>query len=237
MTALPWASRSRASRAQSTAFTRFGTRSPEPAATTLSSRAFTFAPRRIRPRLAVEQIRRLGYPCAFPPEQRELPLETPAIARQSAVAAHDAMAGNRHGAGLGGAGLAHFFCGRRRAWPPSYVGVAFCRAGRDLLQRAPDLLLEGRSAHFQRHIEAHRRRGEEARHLRDEWLQLGAGTAECRLRKMLPQIARQSVSVVAEQDGAHATVALGDEHDAEDAFAGGIEHFLIHVRSLYESNR
>ncbi len=57
-----------------------------------------------------------------------LALDAPAIARQAAVAAHHAMAGNRHRDRVGAAGLGHGAHRLRRADAPGDLGIARGRA-------------------------------------------------------------------------------------------------------------
>src|SRR5260221_14575094 len=87
-------------------------------------------------------------------EQRPLALDAPAVARERAVVAHDAVAGNGDGDRVGGAGVRHRAHGFRRADALRDLRVARRRAGRDLAQRLPDALLKGGAAHVERQVEA-----------------------------------------------------------------------------------
>src|SRR4051794_7003007 len=83
-------------------------------------------------------------------EQRALALDAPAIAREIAVGADHAMARDRDGERVGGAGLGDRADGAGRADLARDLGVARGLAGRDLAQRLPDSLLERGAADVER---------------------------------------------------------------------------------------
>src|SRR5258706_226695 len=95
-------------------------------------------------------------------EQRPLALDAPAVARERAVVAHDAVAGNGDRDRVGGAGVRHRAHGFRHADALRDLRVGRSRAGRDLAQRLPDALLKGGSAHVERQIETQGRRLDQA---------------------------------------------------------------------------
>ena len=65
------------------------------------------------------------------------------------------------------------------------------------------------------------RRGifDEADHFGGKLLESGIAADQPRARELLLEVARQTVGVVAEENGAHALVARGDQHQAERACA------------------
>lgn len=100
----------------------------------------------------------------------------PPIARETAVAAHHPMTGNRHGELVGAAGLCRCASGCRRADTLRDLGVTGCSARRDLRQRLPDPLLKCCALQVQRKIKPQARRFDKADHAGDQLLELPVGT-------------------------------------------------------------
>ena len=82
----------------------------------------------------------------FGGEELLFALEAPAVAGEAAVGADGAMAGDGDGDGVGGAGGGDGAGGGGLAERAGEGGVAARLAARDLLQGAPDALLEGGGA-------------------------------------------------------------------------------------------
>src|SRR5690606_24088019 len=110
-------------------------------------------------------------PRTLPLEQRPLALDAPAIAGQIAVAAHDAMAGDRNRDPVRRACLAHRSHRARRTDPLGELRIAERLPGRDRAQRLPDALLEGRAAQVERQVESDLGRLDESDHARDSTLE------------------------------------------------------------------
>ena len=153
-------------------------------------------------------------------EQRALALDTPAVARERAVVADDAMARNGDRERVRRAGLRH---GAHRLGAPMRAAisrVARRRAGRDLAQRLPHPLLESGAAHVERQVQAQRRALRRsrrpwrpaARTARRRRSSRASGKRSCRSRS-------KRLGIVAEQDGADALGGGGDQDRAERAFA------------------
>src|SRR5258707_7780949 len=98
----------------------------------------------------------------FTLEQGALALDAPAVARERAVVAHDAVAGNGDGDRVGGAGVRYRAHGFRHADALRDLRVGHRRPRRNLAQRLPDALLKGGAAHVERQVEAEGRRFAEA---------------------------------------------------------------------------
>src|SRR5262245_45799379 len=95
-----------------------------------------------------------GLRRAFLLQQRALAVDAPAVAGESAVVAHDAMAGNGEGELVCGAGTRDGANGFRGTDAPGDLGVGRGGTQRDGLQSAPDLLLKRRAADIEREVEA-----------------------------------------------------------------------------------
>ncbi|HWO34719.1 MAG TPA: 2OG-Fe(II) oxygenase, partial [Candidatus Acidoferrum sp.] len=92
------------------------------------------------------------------PEKHAFPLYAPAVARQCAIVAYHAMAGDCHCQRVGAAGLGDRAYRIRRADELCNVRVACGRARGNFPKRLPDALLKGGSADVKRKIEAECRR-------------------------------------------------------------------------------
>src|SRR5262249_8290802 len=148
-------------------------------------------------------------------QQRALALDAPAITGGRAVAAHHAVAGDRHGQRVGAAGLRHRAYRFRLAGLGGDGGIARGLARLDLAQRPPDLLLESGAAHVQRQIETALRRLDEADHLGDQLLEPLVAADELRLREGILQIAYECIGIVAELDRADALLGRRHQDRAE----------------------
>ena len=80
-------------------------------------------------------------------------------------------------------------------------------------------MLKGGAADVQGKVETEAGIFDEADHLGGELLEGGIAADQPRPRELLLKVAGQTVGVVAEENGAHALVARGDQHQAERAFA------------------
>src|SRR5258706_15671132 len=87
----------------------------------------------------------------FTLEQRPLALDTPAVARERTVAAHDPAAGEGGGDRVRTACLRDGAHGFRQADALRALRVGPRRAGRALAPRLPDALLKGAAPHIARH--------------------------------------------------------------------------------------
>ena len=93
-------------------------------------------------------------PGRFAPEQLALAFDAPAVARQTAIAAHDPMTRNDDGQRIGATGLRH---GAHRACATNAlrdVGVRRGAPGGDLAQGLPHLLLKRGAARIDAQCEA-----------------------------------------------------------------------------------
>src|SRR5262249_53474493 len=110
-----------------------------------ASRAPRSAPRwGVRRRAPCVPLRRSSRPLA--PGQGSLALDTPAIARESTIGAHHAVARDGDGERVRGAGLRHGAHRLGRTDARGELAVAHRGTCRHLAQRLPDALLEGRAA-------------------------------------------------------------------------------------------
>src|SRR5882672_421191 len=131
------------------------------------------------------------------------------------------MAGNRDRNRVRCTRVRHRAHGFGRADTLGDFRIAGGRAGRNLAQRPPYPLLEGRAAHVEWKIETERGRLDEADHLGHPLLEAFVSADQCRLGKAVLEIAHQRLGGIAEQDGADALVGGGDEDSPERAFADG----------------
>src|SRR5439155_997610 len=164
---------------------------------------------------------RLASPRAFALEQCTLARNTPAIAGETAIAAHDAMARYRHRQRIRGARLGYRAHGPGPADAAGELGIAHARSGPDLAQRDPHLLLEQAAAKIERQFESVSRRLDPGDHARDPLLELPVRADQLRFREAPLQILHQRIRIVAERDGAYAALARGDENRAQPALAHG----------------
>src|SRR6185437_5970403 len=109
----------------------------------------------------------------------------------------------------------------RRADALGDLAVAHRLADRDLSKGLPDALLERRAAQVERQVETDGGRLDEADDLGDQRLEHRIAADEAGLRKAVLKRAGQRIRVVAEQDGADAALAAGDQDRAERTFADG----------------
>src|SRR5690606_13319009 len=170
-------------------------------------------PRRARRRDNPNPARRRGLPCpaaiellqgsrfgsrsGLARQQLALPFNAPPVSRKLAVIPHDSMTGNGNGNPVRCASLCNCARGMRCANLPGDLGVTGGGAERDAAQRLPDTLLERRSANVQWEAQADPRRFNEPADLRDELLELAVPTDQVRLRKLVLQLTRQYIGIVA----------------------------------------
>ena len=141
--------------------------------------------------------------------------------------AHDAVARDRHRVGVGRAGSGD---GAHRSRRTDLLGDARVRlrlAGRDLAQRQPDALLEGRAAHVERQGEAVGRRLDQPDHLGHQLLVRRVAADQPRPRKPVLEVAHQRLGIVAEQDRGDTLGARRDEDGTERALADGEGQHLL----------
>ncbi len=100
----------------------------------------------------------------------------------------------------------------RQSDTPSDFGVGHLRANRNLLQRLPYPLLEGRAANIDRHIQLTTRRFDKANDPCDECLIITIGGNEPRVPEAILEIADEGVGIVAEKDRRDAFRARSDEN-------------------------
>ena len=131
------------------------------------------------------------------------------------------MTGNRHSQGVRGAGSGHRPHRPRRSDPGRDLAVGRSRAGRDLAQRLPHPLLEGRTADIQRQVESHRRRLDESDDAGHEPLEPGVAADQRGPREPVLELPGQRVGVIAQENGAHPALAPRHQDRAERAFADG----------------
>ena len=156
------------------------------------------------------------------PDQFTLALDAPAVARQIAIAADDAVARNGQCDRVGGAGASDRTGRGEGADPTGQLHVGHRPADRDRAKLLPDAALERRPAHIEREMKSLRQAcprsgspspGHRGRRPRSRRAWLGETGGEIRL---------QLVVVGADQNGADALGATGDQHLAQGAFADRI---------------
>src|SRR5262245_3132570 len=170
-------------------------------------------------------------------EQGALAFHAEAIARQRAIAAHDAMAGDRYGERVRAAGLGDRPDRLRRSDAPRDLRVARCRTGRDLAQCSPDALLESGAANVERQVEPQAGRLDERHDLRNQPFERGVAGDQARVRKPILKIPRELVGIVAHEDGAHPAIALCDEDRPERALADGEAYFRVGTAGAVRGRR
>jgi len=100
----------------------------------------------------------------------------------------------------------------RRADCLGNVSIGRRRPQRNAAERFPHATLERGPADVQGKVEIAARILDEADHFGSELFEGGIVAHEPRSRELPLEVARKAVRIVAEQDGAHALVARGDQH-------------------------
>src|SRR5690606_17113395 len=157
----------------------------------------------------------------LPLEKIALAFNAPAIAGKTAIIAHHAVAWDRDGDLVGGAGLRHSPHRFRSADAFGNFGVTHCFTDRNFSQGLPDPLLECGSLQVERQVETDAWRFDEAHHFGHHVLEIAVRADEIGLRKAAFQIADQLFRVVAHQNRADTPVARSHEYRAERRLADG----------------
>ena len=146
-------------------------------------------------------------------------VDAPAVAGQRAVGAHDAVAGDGQGDGIGGASARHGAHGARRADAAGQLGIGNGRARRDVAQRLPYLALERRAAHVQGQVQPHGRIFHEAHHGGHPAFEFRIAADQAGGPETVLQSAHQAVGVFVQGDFADARRGGGHEQRAQRALA------------------
>src|SRR5919199_5950970 len=124
-------------------------------------------------------------------EEGALPLDSPAIARESTIVADDPVARNGHGNRVRSAGPSDRTGRLGRADALGDLRVARRRTGRDLTQRLPDSLLKGGAAHIEWEIEPKGWSLDKADNPGDELLELQVAAGHLGIGEAILEIANQ----------------------------------------------
>ena len=165
------------------------------------------------------QVFSLGVHAAFSRPSRARLRSTPKVAGEVAVLSGPPVAGDRHRQGVGRAGPRHRTRRPGSADRAGDVGVAGGRSGRNPSQRFPDPHLERRTADVERQVQSERRGFDEAYHLGDQAFEIGVATNQVRSRKTVLKVPGEAIWILADQDGANAFAASGDQDRAQRALA------------------
>src|SRR5205823_2907129 len=161
----------------------------------------------------------------FPLEQRSLAVGAPAITRRRAIAAYDAVTGNRDGECVRPAGLRHRPHGARCPDAPRDLRVAHGGPRRNGSQHLPHPPLECRPPHVERKVDGKMRILDDARDLGQECLGVGIAAWQGRLRETPAKIALERLGAIAEQNGADTLFAAGDQNGTQRALTDGEAHY------------
>ena len=166
-----------------------------------------------RPRTLSSGLRLFG-------EQRALALDAAAIAGQRPIRPDHAVAGDRHGDWVRGAGAGHGAHRFRRADRLGNLRIARGRADRDAAERVPHAMLKGGAADVEGQVET------EAGVVRRSRSPCAASCSKADRRRPAARAGiaasrsrARLVRIVAEENGAYALVARRDQHQAERACA------------------
>src|SRR5262249_48834844 len=105
------------------------------------------------------------------------------------------------------------------------VGVTRGGAGWNLSQCLPDTLLKGRAPNIERQVESQGRRLHKADHFRDELLELGVGARQSGAWELVLQIVRHRFGVVAQENGANAPLAPGNQNRSQRTLTDSETYF------------
>lgn len=156
-----------------------------------------------------EQVQRDVLPFfGFTIEERTFAFNAPAITGKAAVVAHNAMAGNGDGNGIGGTGTRD---GPHGLWctdPIRNVGVAGGAAGRNGLQCLPYALLESGAANIEGKVESDGGCFNKSDHLGDDVFKTQVTTNERGLGEAVLEIVCQCIGIIAHENGANAAFTL-----------------------------
>src|SRR6266545_1055796 len=152
-------------------------------------------------------------------EEGALALDAATIPGQRSIGSYDAVARNRDGDAVRAAGPRH---GPRCFWRADGLRN-FCIAGRrahgDAAERLPHAMLKGGPADVEGKVETDAWVLDKTDHFGGKLLERGIVTGQARARKLLLEVARKTLWIVAEENGAYALLARRDQHQAERAFS------------------
>ena len=159
---------------------------------------------------------------SLPGEQSALALDAASGSRTATPSDLDhAVAGDRHGDAVRGAGASHRAHRFRRADRLGDVRVARGRARRNAAERLPHAMLKGGALDVEGKVEIGARVLDEGDDPGGEPLERLVAADQTRAGELILEVAEQGSRVVAEKDGAYALVARSDENGAERALADG----------------
>src|SRR5215467_11774590 len=148
-----------------------------------------------------------------------LALDAPAVAREIAIGADDAVARNGECDRISGAGASDRAGRGRVADPTGEFHVGHRPSDTDRAKLLPDAALKRRPAHIEHELKSLGGPVHEAYHLRQIIMDDGLVRKERGLGKAGGEVRLQLVMVDAEKDGADAFDDTGDQHLAQGALA------------------
>src|ERR1700692_15591 len=151
----------------------------------------------------------------FAINQSTLAVNAPCIARERAIVANHAMAGNRDGEFVRGTRACHGADSVRCTDTPCNFSIGYRRAGRHFLERLPHPFLESCAANIKGKIQPDPRCFNEPDDLRHQALVVAVGADNMRLWKAILKITYEFIRIVSEKDRGDAVLRRRDQYGAQ----------------------